>query len=54
MVEFFRDERGHSALEYALLVTLFALVVVTSLQLLGARIGTAADTPFRDLAKGLS
>ena len=42
--QFVREEEGASAAEYALLLALIALGMVTATQLLGANIGTAINS----------
>jgi Flp pilus assembly pilin Flp len=54
MRAFFRDESGAGLLEYTLILALVALVVVTTLQVLGDKSGSTFDSPLPRAGSALS
>jgi pilus assembly protein Flp/PilA len=47
---FMKEEEGASAAEYALLVALISIAMLTAVQLLGTNIGTAITTAAQNIA----
>lgn len=44
MKNFFKDESGASAVEYGLLVSLIAVVIITAVSLVGSNLSTMFNT----------